>query len=42
MKISVIGLGYAGAVTSACLAELGHDVTGYDIDHHRINSLNSL
>ncbi|MBG54723.1 MAG: UDP-glucose 6-dehydrogenase [Chloroflexi bacterium] len=42
MKISVIGMGYAGAVTSACLAELGHDVTGYDIDHHRINSLNSF
>jgi len=42
MKISVIGMGYAGVVTAACLSELGHEVIGYDIDSQRINSLNSF
>jgi UDPglucose 6-dehydrogenase len=32
MKIFTIGMWHLGLVTSACLAELGHDVTGYDPD----------
>jgi GDP-mannose 6-dehydrogenase len=31
MNISVFGLGYVGAVTSACLAEQGHCIIGVDI-----------
>lgn len=31
MNISVFGLGYVGAVTSACLAEQGHCIVGVDI-----------
>ncbi|AKK05710.1 nucleotide sugar dehydrogenase [Corynebacterium mustelae] len=40
MKISVIGCGYLGAVHAACMASLGHDVIGVDIDTAKIESLN--
>jgi UDPglucose 6-dehydrogenase len=36
MKLSVIGTGYVGLVTAACLADLGHDVIGVDRDAARI------
>lgn len=39
MKISVIGCGYLGAVHAACMAELGHDVIGVDIDASRVEIL---
>jgi UDPglucose 6-dehydrogenase len=39
MNIAVIGSGYVGLVSAACLAELGHNVTCVDIDHERIASL---
>ena len=39
MNISVIGSGYVGLVTAACLAETGHDVRCMDTDEARIDSL---
>lgn len=39
MKVSVIGCGYLGAVHASALAELGHEVTGIDIDEAKIARL---
>ena len=39
MKISVIGCGYLGAVHAACMAKLGHDVIGVDVDKAKIDAL---
>jgi len=40
MKISVVGLGYVGAVCSSCFANEGNDVIGVDIDEVKINLIN--
>ncbi len=41
MKISVIGCGYLGAVHAACMAELGHEVVGVDVDVAKIEQLSA-
>jgi len=41
MKITVIGTGYVGLVSGACLADLGNDVVCLDIDERKIQLLNS-
>ena len=40
MKITIIGTGYVGLVTGACLAELGNNVFCFDIDQRKIDLLN--
>ncbi|MFJ1999854.1 UDP-glucose dehydrogenase family protein [Streptomyces chartreusis] len=39
MRLTVIGTGYLGAVHAACMAELGHEVLGVDIDAEKIAAL---
>ncbi len=39
MRIGVYGLGYVGAVTVACLAELEHDVIGVDIAQRKVDEV---
>jgi GDP-mannose 6-dehydrogenase len=41
MNVSIFGLGYVGAVTAGCLAELGHAVTGVDVQSSKVDAFNS-
>lgn len=38
-RIAVVGTGYVGLVTGACLAEFGHSVTCMDVDEAKIEGL---
>jgi len=40
MNVSVVGSGYVGTTLSACLADLGHDVTAIDVDEETVERLN--
>lgn len=41
MNVTIVGAGYVGLVTGACLAELGNNVFCLDVDRNRINLLNA-
>ena len=41
MRLTVIGCGYVGLVTGACLAAAGHEVFCTDVDENRIALLNA-
>jgi len=37
LKISVVGLGFVGTVTGACLCEMGHEIVGVDLDQGKVD-----
>jgi UDPglucose 6-dehydrogenase len=39
VRISVIGCGYLGAVHAACMASIGHEVVGVDVDRRKVEAL---
>ncbi|HEX8001681.1 MAG TPA: UDP-glucose/GDP-mannose dehydrogenase family protein [Mycobacteriales bacterium] len=41
LKLTVFGTGYLGATHAVCMAELGYDVLGVDVDHKKIELLAS-
>ena len=41
MRLTVIGCGHLGATHAACMAELGHEVLGVDIDADKVALLNT-
>jgi GDP-mannose 6-dehydrogenase len=41
MRITVIGLGYVGAVSAGCLARRGHEIVGVDVNPLKVDAINN-
>jgi UDPglucose 6-dehydrogenase len=42
MRISILGTGYVGLVTGACLSDRGHHIICVDIDASKVDKINSV
>jgi GDP-mannose 6-dehydrogenase len=40
LKVAIVGLGYVGSVTGACLAGAGHDITFVEVNPEKVTRLN--
>src|SRR3954453_1521408 len=40
-RLSVIGTGYLGATHAVCMAEIGYEVIGLDVDERKVERLNA-
>jgi UDPglucose 6-dehydrogenase/GDP-mannose 6-dehydrogenase len=40
VRVSIVGTGYVGLVTGACLAERGHEVVCVDVDPAKVDMIN--
>jgi GDP-mannose 6-dehydrogenase len=40
MNIAIVGLGYVGAVSAACLADAGHNIWGVDVNAEKVRIIN--
>lgn len=41
MKVSIVGTGYVGLVSGACLADRGHEVVCLDVDRDKVEAINA-
>ena len=41
MRVAILGLGYVGTVSAACLAARGHRVVGVDVEPRKVDAINA-